>query len=166
MFSESSLYADAVRFISCNSFNTFINLILKRIIMAQIFKSKDLTFSIPEKDSGERLACTVTLTITHTIYSPICNQPCICTHHTPYPTWCNWTTWTIHSPYVSPYVNVCTGFSPPILTGPTVPQPTCSDPVIAVDNITDIETLKALTENLKASIKDVEGRLAELSKTK
>lgn len=127
--------------------------------MAQVFKSRDLTFSIPEKEP-DQLATVVTCGVTNTVVRTLTyNHPCICTHHTPDLTWYNWTTWTV----LSPYVNVCPGFT---LLIPTAPSPTCSDPVIAVDNITDIETLKVLRVNLNASLNDVEGRLAELSKTK
>jgi hypothetical protein len=133
--------------------------------MAQIFKSKELTFSIPEKEIGEHTVAPCGVT-----YATIYTQTCICTHHTPHPTWCTWSTCicTLHSPIIdfSPYVNVCTFDTRPILTQttacggsetPWLPQ--------EISEIKDAEKLALLKDELSKAMVDVEKRLKEI-KTK
>lgn len=125
--------------------------------MAQIFKSKELTFAVPEKESGEQLA---RRGITNT--TPFCQPHCTCTWDSIpciFSYACNI---TIYSP-----VYYCTLGTRPI------PIPNCTGtetPWILVENeiseITDIETLRILNQSLLSSLEEVKARQAELSKTK
>jgi hypothetical protein len=134
--------------------------------MAQIFKSKDLTFAVPEKESAERpncaggtfhvsLACTVHCTCTvHTV------TICTCTVHTP--VYC---TCTVHTT-----ITICTFGSHTITITPTTGCTGSETPISPIENeisqITDAETLKTLNDKLVKSLEEVKARQAELSKAK
>jgi hypothetical protein len=128
--------------------------------MAQIFKSKELTFSVPEKESGEHpncgggthylsLACTAPCTGTiHT---------CLCTVHT-----CTCTVHTCFCSFMTP--QHCALFTTTAPISPECPWNT-TDPISPVEQqineIKEVETLEMLKEKLSSALKDVEGKLKE-----
>lgn len=134
--------------------------------MAQIFKSKDLTFAVPEKESDERPNC-----IGGTYVSVACTIHCTCTAHTF--TYC---TCTVHTPIYCTCtvhtITVCTFASHPTITftgctGTEITQTPVQTPVENdISQITDAETLKTLNDKLVKSLEEVKARQAELSKKK
>jgi hypothetical protein len=134
--------------------------------MAQIFKSKDLTFAVPEKESDEqRINCVAG---TFHASTAICTIQCTCTAHTIYCTvhtlYCTLYSCTVHT------ITVCTFGSNTITITPTtgctgsVTDPTPIENEIS--KITDAETLKTLNDKLFKSLEEVKARQAELSKKK
>jgi hypothetical protein len=101
--------------------------------MAQIFKSKELTFSVSEKEPGQQFAC---IGITHYYSTFICH---------PYP--CIYYTCTRTPIYWPPIYPTC---SDPL--GPIEQE---------ISEIKDAETLEMLRERLNSALKDVEGKLKE-----
>jgi hypothetical protein len=120
--------------------------------MAQIFKSKDLTFSIPEKESGERPTATIYLS------TVVCHTQCLCSHYSPCAFWTYQTcTCTVHTPIIC-YLG----------TFPIRNSLACQegiDPMapveLEVSAIKEVDTLEMLKEKLSSALKDVEGKLKE-----
>jgi hypothetical protein len=116
--------------------------------MAQIFKSKELTFAVPEKESDDQrincvagtlhasLACTINCTCTHNYYSILQCTPHSCTNTGP----------------------VCTFTHTTVVFTPTTNEPYREKEVA---EITDVATLEMLKEKLNNALKDVEGKLKE-----
>ena len=117
--------------------------------MAQNFKSKDLTISIPEKGDEQihptialaqpttTVHATTTVT-THTIFTPTC----ACTFHS---CWCSF-----HTP-----VTLCTLATHTVFITPGTPVER------EISDIKDVETLETLRDKLTSTLKDVEGKLKD-----
>ncbi len=147
--------------------------------MAQNFKSKDLTISIPEKGAGEPLGtgCNCNTNIQQTKFGTVYPTPtaCGCTHITN-PclgfTYCGFVT-----PIQCHVHTLCHGYSPIISPGTcTTTVPHCTPtpctltdtppwtPEQEISELVDPDTLTALKEKLTAALKEVEAQQASLSK--
>ncbi len=142
--------------------------------MAQIFKSKELMFAIPEKESGEQLACaggtvhlsTFVCQTHHTTFT------CFCTFHTCFGT-CTFHTCTYHTWYTETLTPTRTPTLCTLASHPTITQPGCTGtdtPIFPgeqeISEIKDIETLEMLKEKLNITLNDVEGKLREAKEKK
>lgn len=135
--------------------------------MAQNFKSKDLTISIPEK-GDEQIHPTTTIET---------RTACLCTQIT---NPCLGLTICGFSP-ICHIFSMCHGFSPIISPGTCTttiphctPTPICTvsvDPgfggtINEISKVTDVETLNTLKEKLASALKEVEAQQTKASKAK
>jgi hypothetical protein len=129
--------------------------------MAQNFKSKDLTISIPEKGEEQihptRTACLCSqitnpcLGFTFCGFSPICHIFSMCHGH---------------SPIISP--GTCTTTIPHCTPTPCTVSvdPTFGGDINEISKVTDVETLNALKEKLANALKEVETQQTKAAKAK
>jgi hypothetical protein len=127
--------------------------------MAQIFKSKELTFSIPEKEGAEHPNCLGNTQLT----TPVCITNCTCTVHTV--TFCTCTVHTATICTCTAHTCICTNLTPRNCTYNTIPRISQECPMIVdpqdISDIKEVDTLEMLREKLSSALKDVEGKLKE-----